>query len=221
MPLTDAKTITDKVSMFLGDATQTRWTPAELLNWLNDGQLEIALLIPNCNPTTSTIQLIAGSKQAAPADAISITSFVRNMGVSGTVPGGVIRSVKREFMDSYVPGWTTAASNAVVIHAVYDPQDNNQQFYVYPPQPATPSSIEIIYSKIPTKIATLDAGSKITVNDYYANALFDYILYRAFGKDSEYGGQSDRSQSHYKMFAGAIGAKFGADNDSNTKNPNK
>jgi hypothetical protein len=69
------------------------------------------------------------------------------------------------------------------------------------------SSIEIVYSQVPTLIAS-SGTPVITVRDIYANALLDYVLYRAFGKDSEYGNQSDRSQIHYKMFSQAIGIKY-------------
>lgn len=203
-----AKTITDKASVFLADASQTRWLPSELLSWLNDGQSEICALVPNANPATSTVALVAGTKQAAPTDALYVNGFIRNMGVGGTTPGGVIRQVTRNFLNSFVVGWSNATASTTVSHVAYDPADSNVDFYVYPPQPASGmSSIEIVYSQVPVVIASSGAPV-ITVRDIYANALLDYVLYRAFGKDSEYGNQSDRSQIHYKMFSQAIGIKY-------------
>ena len=256
-----AKTITDKASIFLADASQTRWLPSELLSWLNDGQSEICALVPNANPSTATVVLVGGIKQAAPTDALYVNGFIRNMGVGGTTGGGVIRQVTRSFLNSFVAGWASAATSTVVSHIAYDPADSNVDFYVYPPQPATGmSSIEIVYSQVPTIVVandtpvaatTIVAGKQyyivtpgttswtnigaasatvgllftansttatgtgtvtlapaITIKDIYANALLDYVLYRAFGKDSEYGNQSDRSQIHYKMFSQAIGIKY-------------
>jgi hypothetical protein len=203
-----AKTITDKASVFLADASQTRWLPSELLSWLNDGQSEICALVPNANPATSTIALVAGTKQSAPTDALYVNGFIRNMGVGGTTPGGVIRQVTRNFLNSFIVGWPSAATSIVVSHIAYDPTDSNVDFYVYPPQPASGmSSIEIVYSQVPAIIPS-SGTPVITVRDIYANALLDYVLYRAFGKDSEYGNQSDRSQIHYKMFSQAIGIKY-------------
>lgn len=203
-----AKTITDKASIFLADASQTRWLPTELLGWLNDGQAEICSLVPNANPSTATVALLAGSKQAAPTDALYINGFIRNMGVGGLTAGGAIRQVTRNFLNSFIVGWTSATPSTTVSHIAYDPADSNIDYYVYPPQPLTGmSSIEIVYSKIPDIIASTGTPV-ITIRDIYANALLDYVLYRAFGKDSEYGNQSERSQVHYKMFSQAIGIKY-------------
>lgn len=203
-----AKTITDKASVFLADASQTRWLPSELLSWLNDGQSEICALVPNANPATSTVTLVAGTKQSAPTDALYVNGFIRNMGVGGTTPGGVIRQVTRNFLNSFVVGWSNATTSTTVSHVAYDPADSNVDFYVYPPQPASGmSSIEIVYSQVPAIIPS-SGTPVITVRDIYANALLDYVLYRAFGKDSEYGNQSDRSQVHYKMFSQAVGIKY-------------
>jgi hypothetical protein len=206
--VTDAKTIIDKASVILSDITATRWTTAELLGWLNDGQSEICALVPNANPVTSTVALVAGTKQSAPTDALYVNGFIRNMGVGGTTPGGVIRQVTRNFLNSFIVGWANATTSTTVTHIAYDPADSNLDYYVYPPQPATGmSSIELVYSKVPDIIPS--TGSPvITIRDIYANALLDYVLYRAFGKDSEYGNQSDRSQTHYKMFSNAIGIKY-------------
>lgn len=207
--ITLARSITSKASLFLADANQSRWSAAELLYWLNDGQKEICNLVPNANPFTETVVLTKGTKQQAPSDALYINGFVRNMGVDGVTEGSIIRQVTRNFLNSFVANWPSAAPNTTVSHVAYDPADSNLDYYVYPPQPATGTSrIEIVYSKVPADIADLNTETKITIRDIYANALLDYVLYRAFGKDSEYGNQSERSQMHYKMFSQAIGIKY-------------
>jgi hypothetical protein len=220
MSTTDAIKILNDAAFQLNDTGFVHWTSAELLSYLNAGQVEIATLVPNANATVSVVQLVSGAKQSAPADSIRIIEFIRNMGVNGSTPGNAIREVERKDMDAYVPGWSSVTADAAVVHVMYDAEDDNQTFYVYPPQPAvSPGQIELIYAKIPAAIANSNAGTKITLDDYYANALLDYVLYRAFGKDSEYGNQAARSQNHYQAFANAIGAKFGADNAaSNDKN---
>lgn len=210
--VTDAVTIINKASILLSDSSQTRWLPSELLIWLNDGQLEIISLIPNSNPITANVALVAGSKQVGPVGALYINGFTRNMGVSGTTPGIGIRQVTRKYMESFIAGWLTATPSTTVSHVAYDPEDSNLDFYVYPPQPATGmSNIEIVYSSLPTVIADINIGTKITIRDMYANALLDYILYRAFSKDSEYGNQESKSIGHYQQFAQAIGVKFSMD----------
>lgn len=218
---TDAKDIIDKASTVLSDAGATRWPVSELLGWLNAGQLEIVTLVPNANSDTATIQLTTGPKQQAPSDVVRIIEFVRNRGVSGTVNGSAIRQIERKHMDAYAPDWGRSTPNVNVIHAMYNAEYDNDTFYVWPPQPATPGYIEIIYSRRPSTIPDSNPGTKITVWDYYQNALLDYVLYRSFAKDSEYANQAQRSENHYKMFAQAIGAKFGADNNANNTKPQK
>jgi hypothetical protein len=49
------------------------------------------------------------------------------------------------------------------------------------------------------------------LDDIYANCLLDYILYRAYQKDSEYAGNAQRSMMHYQGFSNALGIKTQAD----------
>jgi hypothetical protein len=144
---------------------------------------------------------------------------VRNAGADGATPGAAIRQIERKVFERYQPNWSIDTADPVVVHAMYDAEDNNAVFYVWPPQPSVPRFIEIIYSVRPVIIADALAGTKITIADYYANALLDYVLYRAFSKDSEYGNQSQESQQHYKAFADAIGLKYKADGNATNSTP--
>ena len=70
--------------------------------------------------------------------------------------------------------------------------------------------IEVIYSTAPADI-TYSSTAVITLDDIYANAILDYMLYRAYQKDSEYAGNAERSMMHYQSFANALGIKSRAD----------
>ena len=67
---TDAKTIIDKASLLLADVSQSFWLVSELLGWLNDGQRDIATVMPQANVKNSAVQLVAGVKQSLPRDGI-------------------------------------------------------------------------------------------------------------------------------------------------------
>lgn len=45
----------------------------------------------------------------------------------------------------------------------------------------------------------------ITLDDIYANALLDYILYRAYSKDADYAGNAQRAIAAYEAFLRSIG----------------
>lgn len=66
----------------------------------------------------------------------------------------------------------------------------------------------------------------LSIPDIFANTLLDYMLYRAYLKDSEYAGNAQRAQAHYGAFATALGIEIkstmaNSPNMSNSvKNPN-
>jgi aspartate/methionine/tyrosine aminotransferase len=39
----------------------------------------------------------------------------------------------------------------------------------------------------------------------FANAIMDFVLYRAYMKDAEYAGNAQRASTHYQLFANSIG----------------
>ena len=201
--VTDAKTIIDKASVLLGDVAATRWTTAELLGWLNDGQREAALLAPTVNVKNIALQLVSGVKQALPSDGMVLLDIPHNLGSTGTTMGTVINHVPKEIMLKRIPGWTTTMASGIVKHYIYSATDP-LIFYVYPPQPSATKYVECVYSAIPVLIANATAGTKITINDAYQNALLDYLLYRAFSKDSDSANQAGRSTGHYTLFTHAL-----------------
>jgi hypothetical protein len=207
---TDAKTIIDKASLLLADASQSFWLLSELLSWLNDGQRDIAVTIPQANIKNSAVQLVAGVKQALPSDGILLMDMPYNLGMAGTVIGTTINHVPKEIMLKRIPGWTTTLPNGVVKHYVYTANDP-LVFYVYPPQPITPRYVELVYSALPALIPNANVGTKITLPDYFQTALLEYILFRAYSKDPENGNQMALGQAHYQLFTTALSAKTAAE----------
>jgi len=197
-----AKSILDRATIIIQDETNTRWPRDELLTWLNDGQREIVLLKPDSYAQNKSIQLIAGTKQAIPADGIQLIDVVRNMGTDGETPGRVIKRIDRRILDDQRPDWHTEPAVGYVQHYVFDDRDP-KTFYVYPQAPETAVYVEVIYSSAPTDIT--DENSYITLDDIYANAVLDYILYRAYLKDADYAVNSARAKDAYITFLRSVG----------------
>jgi len=215
---TDAKTIIDKASLLLADVSQSFWLVSELLGWLNDGQRDIATVLPQANVKNSAVQLVAGVKQSLPSDGILLLDIPHNLGSAGTTVGAVITHVPKEIMLKRIPGWTTTMVNGIVKHYVYTATDP-LIFYVYPPQPAIAKYVECVYSALPALIANANVGTKITIPDYFQTELLDYVLYRAFSKDFDNSSQVARGQEHYQLFVSALTAKTNA--DTSVSNPTK
>lgn len=206
------QSIVDKAQIILQDATGIRWPADELLGWLNDGQREIALLKPNAFVRNTAVKLVAGTKQALPADGVQLIDVVRNMGTTGDVAGRSIRIAMREILDAQLPDWHLSTAAAAAKHYMYSPLDP-KTFYVYPPQPtANQGYVEIIYGAAPTD-ATL-AGA-ITLDDIYHNVLIDYILFRAYSKDTEYSADQGRAGQHQQAYLVSLTGKMKVEGVSN------
>jgi hypothetical protein len=200
-----ASAIVDKAEVVLQDTTNVRWIADELLGWLNDAQREIVLAKPDAFVVTKAVQLTSGTKQtiggANTTDAIMLLKVVRNLGPDGITPGKAIRTVPSEVLDANRPGWHSEVPTAAVSNVVYDPRAP-KQFYVYPQNDGT-QYVELMYSATPPIVAAL--GNTITLDDVFANAILDYILYRAYSKDAEYAGNAERANRHYGAFISALG----------------
>lgn len=191
-----ASAIIDKAETILQDTTNIRWPALELLGWLNDGQREVASIYPDLTATIGNITLVVGTRQTLPANAIALLKVIRNMGTSGTTPGNAIRKVPQELLDAGVPAWHTGTAVTALQHYIYDPRAP-RTFYVYPPS-IVANQVEALYSVSPPDLASLAIA--IGIDDIYQNALIDYVLYRAYSKDMETVGNTDRAIAHRGAF---------------------
>lgn len=208
---TAASTVIGRVSTLLQDTTNVRWPQSELLDYLNDGQREIALYKPSASlsgPINFTLN--AGSKQTLPLGALSLVDVVRNMG-SGDTPGNAIRVVAREVLDAQVPEWHTLTGTAVK-HYTYSTLDPTH-FYVYPA--ASGKVIEIIYGVTPTDAVLVGQNTNIRIDDIWSPALVNYMCYRAYSKDAEYASNAQAAASYYQAFIAQMTGKTAAEQAAN------
>jgi len=81
--------------------------------------------------------------------------------------------------------------------------NNPKVFYVYPP--AQSATTELVYSSVPMPHA--DSTGTIKLDDRYAPAILDYMLYRAYQKDADYAANDQRSQTAYQTFLNSLGVQ--------------
>jgi hypothetical protein len=195
-----AGALIDRTAIILQDTTSIRWPRIELLGWLNDGEREIVLHKPNAYIKNVPTSLTSGSKQALPLDGVSLIDVPRNVG------GAAIRVVSREILDAQTPNWHITSPAVAIKHYVYSPLDP-KTFYVYPPSSGG-SSVDLVYAASPTDIVE---GATILVDDVYATALINYMLYRAYSKDAEYAANAAQATAFYGQFMTLLGAKVTAE----------
>lgn len=195
-----ASVIIAKAQIILVDAGATRWTTAELLDWLSDGQREIAGVIVEGYTKTADVTLVAGTKQSAPADCNYILRPICNASAAGA-RGTPLFPVPQQQLDAAQPTWHSDAAG-VPEDFVYS-RDMRGVFYINP-QGTVGDKVSLVYVANPLAIATTDTA--ITVDDIYANPLLDYALYRAFLKDVEIDGMGAHALAHRAAFETTLSA---------------
>ena len=212
MPIA-AQSIIRRAVETLQDTTSVRWPVNELVRYLNDGQREIVLYRPDSMVTNATVTCVEGTKQTLPTNGAKLIEVIRN--AAATSAKKSVRMINREILDAQTPGWHSITKSVNILHFMYDPRDP-KTFYVYPPATAE-AKLDIVYAAYPTDITEpadgslySDVSGSISLPDIYGNAVLDYILYRAYTKDSEYAGNAQRAQGHYAAFNNALGNEIKA-----------
>jgi hypothetical protein len=204
------QSVIDRVQAILQDTTGIRWpVVSELVLFVNDAQREVALLKPDASAVNATVTLATGTKQDIPTAGNRLLRVVRNMSAaSGGTGKRSVRLVSRDILDSQTPDWHDptvsgdAAHTNIIKHYVYDEQ-NPRNYYVYPGV-AGSAYVEIVYSANPTTVAQ---NGNLSIPDIFANAVADYVLFRAYTKDAEYAGNVQRASTHYNLFINSVTGK--------------
>ena len=82
-----AQTIIDRVRTQLIDEDAVRWTDAELLRWLSDGQRAVVAFSAGASSTTAVKAMVAGTRQSIPADGHMLLTIVRNLSADQVTAG--------------------------------------------------------------------------------------------------------------------------------------
>lgn len=220
MALTRVVEVIQRAHTLLQDMTSVRWPLLELQGWLNDAYKELVLYRPDEYTRTSVVTLAPGTRQRAMDAPINLPNIQRVMKVVRNMGEGsnrrAIRYIDQQILDDQHPDWHTHAPSTSIQHFMFDPLVP-REFFVYPPA-AAGTQVELMYALVPephtlteAQLRTPTTTETIRVSDSFANALVDYILYRAWSKDAEYAANSNRAVAHYTAFTNALGAKTASD----------
>lgn len=188
----------------LKDSAGVRWTEAELLRYITDGQREVVVHKPDATAAVEVLDLEPGTAQTVPATVNRLLSVVRNMGMDGLTPGAAVSLIGRGVLDSRRPSWHSDRASRRIDHYVFDDR-TPKNFFVYPPAPTPAPKVEAMVSKLPGVVAAVD--DTLDLDDMYLTPLSEYVLYRSFMKDADGAGNMQRATAHYETFAGLLGLK--------------
>ena len=193
----------------LQDPAGVRWPATELVQHLHEGQRAIAQKRPDTTATVATFSPAApGARHTLPAAAASLIDIPRN--AAGRKRA--ITKVDQVLLDATVRDWQGMAPAAEVLHFMHDLREP-RVFLTYPPA-STAAALELVYSAYPAATATAGgaAASTVTGNiglpDEWATALRYYVLFRAWSKDAEYGGNPQLAATNYGLFKAELGEQL-------------
>ena len=183
------------------------WTSGEGLAWLNDAQRAVALVRVDASVTRGSIQLAPGIKQTIAGRRLIAIHY--NLGSDGLTIGVPVRLIERGIKDESDPEWTMETAGTAVYEYMYD-GDNPKDFDVSPPVHAvTEVHLEVTQGVNPTDCA--DITSVITLEDSYAPAMIEWIMYRFFGRDSEETPNHQRAISYFRSYFTILDVKIKSD----------
>jgi hypothetical protein len=199
---TTVRSLLNRAAALLSDEEFVRWKESELLEWLNDGQTAIAR-----GPATDVYVLrdnltcAEGTVQSMPDDNIRLVDVIKDVAT-----GAAILQSDYAIVDTLRSAWREA-SPGTAENYFYD-ERNPDEFEVYPPQLGG-ELIEILYNADPP--AAQITGT-LPINDVYADAVLDYMVYRALSKDTEDTATEIRkADRYYQAFLMGAGFRDAAD----------
>lgn len=194
----------------LQDEAGIRWPAAELVDYLNDGQRLIVTVNRGASARTEVLTLVEGVTQQAPVGVAEVMDVLAN--ADGRQRA--IRQASRSLLDACDPAWMARSPAGTVVHFMKDAHQP-QAFDVYPPARAG-TRVLCKLSMLPVDVApptgpvAADVSGNISLRAEYSEPLRHYVLFRAWSKDAEYGGNAASAQAHYGLFSSSIGADVAA-----------
>lgn len=199
---TTVRSLLNRAAALLNDEEFVRWEESELLEWLNDAQTAVAR-----GPATDAYVLrdnltcVAGTVQSMPVDSVRLIDVVKNVST-----GRAILQADYAMANALQATWREAAADEAE-NFFYD-ERNPDEFEVYPPQLGG-ELLEIVYNADPP--ASQITGN-LNISDAYADAVLDYMVYRALSKDTEdTATETRKAQRYYQAFLLEAGFKDTAD----------
>ena len=187
------------------EAKGVRWTNDEIVSYLNDACRFLAENEPDAFSDNSEFQCIGGTRQELPEKAARLIDIVRNLEGKKTP----LTSSDKATLSAMRPSWHS--ENPTTQQELFFTDDRDpKRFYVYPPAKAG-SLLEVVCALEPRHHfigEAQDKSSLMQVNDRYVPAIMNFILYRAFDKDSDTSGNFSRAQTYLRNAYTSLGIKM-------------
>lgn len=195
----------DDVARDLQDPTHIRWTRPELLDYFNAAQRKFAEHRPDQLAQERDLELVAGWRQSLPADVLMLIDISSNANTAQKR----ITKTNLWVLDAVSGGWRGMAGAREVLHFMHDMR-MPREFLVYPPVVA---GVKVRAMIEPEVIDLTDEAAPPFVAGQWMDALRHFVLFRAWSKDAEFGGNASIASAHLQLFNDALGVQAKASNE--------
>lgn len=199
--LTDAQTT-------LFDPDGVRWPATELVKYLDLAQLKVVEARPDQYSTVREVSLVAGFRQRLDDDVYALLDIPNN------ATGQFKRITKTDMaqLDMVLPGWRKRSGTMETVHFMHN-LNEPRNFYVYPPA-VLGSKVEMLVAEYPPLLPAptgpkgSTASGNIALADKWRDALFNFVMFKAYLKDAEFGGNPTLAAAYKDLFIQATGVEL-------------
>lgn len=211
------KTVVREVSSSLLDQKPgkeySRWKVQELLSYLRDALASLSSYRPDAFSSTEAVTLQPGRMQRLPEGAVSLSSIDSNVDGSESPVTIANHTLARAF-NPRACGESSNSKDCAgnpqyrVRSYTYDPKAPTV-FYISPPVPSSGAySVQATVIRNPPDIDSTNWNDDIGVDLKYVPILKDYMLGRAYGKETESVTSMRLASTHMAAFYQALGVNY-------------
>lgn len=179
------------------DAAKVTWSDEDLVTYANEGIQATCNVKPDAYSVQVSVSLAGGVIQQLPAGATGLLDLMY------ASTGGSIPQVDKAMLEAADPQWAAHAQVGAsgIEHYMVDPRDP-LRYLIYPPVVAG-TAVTMIHTAVP---ATVVAGSSLPLVDSYGPPIIDYILHRAYAKNTK---RQDLTKASFckQQWGAAVGLK--------------
>jgi hypothetical protein len=185
----------------------TRWPLANLFEYIQQALESISVVRPELFTTTRSVRLQPGREQRIPEDFSQLLDVSANTNEQGQATTPVLPGSYNLLRNFYQ---RSCADGSGEVTSFSVDASSPRTFYVNPPADEYPAQFVQLRGQLKVEpIASVAINLDFPGGDIakYYNAILDWVLYRAFMKDTESQSSLARAVQHYKAFYQFLGIK--------------
>lgn len=198
----------DKVSEILQDEGMVTWNESHLLSSLRLAIRAVCVIRPEAYTATGNIVLVDGTEQSLPAGGQRLIACYYNIDSNDNIKEAVVDIVKMSDKSHVDRGWFAEPNGLSVYEVIYE-ESRPGKFWVSPPV-APGNKLRATWTLEPA-VEDLSWSSTFPIDDKYASAAGEYMLYLSFARDSDQTPNAERAARHRNMFFDLMQVKMSGD----------